>query len=417
MLQIRIKGSQVAGKIPAPASKSYTQRLLAASLLARGTSVIHHPSKSADGLAALEVIRQLGATIKQVDNQWSIKGGLNPMQQKLDCGEAGLSIRMFPAIAAMTAKPMILTGSGSLLSRPVQMVVDALSQLGVQCQSQNGLPPLWIRGPLKGGTVRIDGTLSSQLLTGLLLALPAVKPDSVIEVTNLQSTPYIDMTLEILRLFGVEIENQNYARFIIKGGQSYRAIESVVEGDWSGAAFMLVAGAIAGKVTVSRLNPSSLQADRRILEALEAAGAQVSVAVDEVTVERKELKPFVFDATHCPDLFPPLVALAAHCKGSSQILGVGRLKHKESNRAQVLKDELGKMGVPIRFDTHQMYINGAVKLRPAEVDPHGDHRMAMAAAITALPGNVDLTITGAECISKSYPEFYDDLKQIGGLIL
>lgn len=411
---VTIYRSKISGEVKAPASKSHAQRILAASLLAKGTSVIRNPSDSDDAHAARRIIEQLGARVRDLGETLEVKGGFNPVSQKLDCGEAGLSLRMFSPIAALADQTMVLTGSGSLLKRPVQMIADALEQMGVRCQTQDGLVPVWIRGPLKSGKAVVDGSLSSQLLTGMLMALPVIKGDSEIQVKDLQSRPYIDLTLQVMSKFGVKATHDQYRVFSIPGRQKYKPTDITIEGDWSGAAFLLVAGAVAGSVTVTSLQPDSLQADRRILLALEKAGAIVETGDNLVTVRQNELRAFDFDATHCPDLFPPLAALAAHCHGTTRIGGVQRLIHKESNRARVLQEEFYKIGVNIKADPTSMYITGPALMKTGEIDSHGDHRIAMAAATIALASRTPVKIAGAECVSKSYPAFFNDLKSIGG---
>jgi len=345
-----------------------------------------------------------------------IRGGFNPKGQKLDSGEAGLSMRMFSPIAGLADQTMLIDGRGSLLKRPVQMVTDSLNQLGCRCQSQDGYLPMWIKGPIKSGKATIDGSVSSQLLTGILFALPVVKGDSVITVNNLQSKPYIDMTIRILKQFGINISHQQYETFHIAGKQKYRPASLEVEGDWSGAAFLLVAGALAGEVTVRGLQSESLQADRQILKALEFAGARLEVGDNFVRAGRDQLKAFDFDATQCPDLFPPLVALAAHCNGVSRISGAGRLIHKESNRAKVLQEEFYKLGISMHVEGGSLYVHGPSLMKTGEIDSNGDHRIAMAAATVAMASRTPVKITGAECVAKSYPGFYRDLKSIGGRI-
>jgi 3-phosphoshikimate 1-carboxyvinyltransferase len=309
-----------------------------------------------------------------------------------------------------------MNGTGSLLKRPVQMITDSLNQLGCRCQSQEGYLPVWIKGPLKSGKALIDGSVSSQLLTGILMALPVVKGDSEISVSNLQSLPYIDMTISMLKQFGISVSHHQYEVFRIAGKQKYQPATLTVEGDWSGAAFLLVAGALAGSVTVRGLQADSLQADRQILRAMGFAGAKIDTGDNQVTVCHEELKAFDFDATHCPDLFPPLVALAAHCNGVSRIEGVGRLIHKESNRAKVLQEEFYKLGISIRVEGGNLYVTGPSLMKTGEVDSHGDHRIAMAAATVAMIARTPVKISGAECVTKSYPEFYRDLKSLGGRI-
>jgi 3-phosphoshikimate 1-carboxyvinyltransferase len=415
-MSITVLRSKINGEVTAPASKSHAQRLLAGALLAKGSSVIRNPSRSDDALAAMRIIEILGARIDDKGDHLVIHGGFKPGSQKLDCGEAGLSLRMFSPIAALSDQTMIMNGCGSLVKRPVQMVADALNQLGARCQTQDGFVPIWIRGPLKSGKATVDGSISSQLLTGILMALPVVKGDSVIDVLDLQSRPYIDLTLDVLTAFGIRIENRSYREFHIPGKQKYKAADLRVEGDWSGAAFLLVAGALGGSATVRNLQASSHQADRQILTALGRAGARIEILSDGVTVSHEELKAFDFDATQCPDLFPPLAALAAHCEGTTRIMGANRLIHKESNRAKALQDEFFKIGVTIKLEAGTMYITGPSMMKTGDIDPLGDHRMAMAAATIATCSRTPVRISSPECVSKSYPDFFKDLRSIGGRI-
>lgn len=413
---ITVHRSRIQGEINAPASKSHTQRVLAAALLARGTSRIIRPSRSEDAQAAVGIIQQLGAQVDDQGDLMIVQGGFQPIGNRLDCREAGLSLRMFAPIAALSDQTMILNGTGSLTTRPVNMIIESLTPFGVRCQSQSGFVPVWIRGPLKSGKAAIDGSLSSQVLTGILMALPLVKGNSEVMVHDLQSKPYIDLTLQVLKEFGITMEHEDYSLFRIPGKQKYRASEVRIEGDWSGASFLLVAGALGGTVTVSGLDLASTQADRVILTALELAGAGISTAGDRVTVTRQELRAFDFDATHCPDLFPPLVALATHCQGVSRIRGAHRLIHKESNRARVLQEEFHKIGVSLKVEGSNLYITGPALMKTGEIDSNNDHRIAMAAATVATASRTPVKITGIDCVNKSYPDFFADLKSIGGRI-
>lgn len=412
-----VKSSKIEGSITAPASKSMMQRAIAAALLTKGTTKILNPTYCKDSLATLQVIEALSAKVTREKKEIIIHGGINPLAARmvLNCGESGLGIRMFSAIAALWDEELILTGEGSLLSRPVSMIEEPLSKLGARVITTNGCPPLKIKGPLQGGEANVDGSVSSQFLTGLLMALPKAPQDSRLTVTNLKSTPYIDMTLTVLEAFGVQVSHDNYETFFIKGPQNYicQNGEYGVEGDWSGVSFLLTAGAVAGGVTVIGINPASPQADRKILDALAAAGALIEITKNTVTVKKSELKGFQFDATHCPDLFPPLVALACSCKGTTLITGVERLIHKESNRATALEKEFSSLGALIRIGGDRMEIKG-VKLKGGIIDSHNDHRIAMAAAVAALNAQESVTIQNPECVSKSYPDFFADLKKIGG---
>ncbi len=316
-----VEPSFVSGQITAPPSKSMTQRIIAAAIMADGQSTIINPSYCDDSLAAMSIAVSLGARVEPEPGQLKIAGSWELKERKLNCGESGLAIRMFSPIAALFDEEITLTGGGSLKRRPMNMITDALTQLGVKCSSNNGLLPLTINGPLKGGYVEVDGSLSSQLLTGLLMALPLAGNNSEIKVSNLKSKPYIDMTLQVLGNSGIRVVNENYSLFRIEGNQAYDSGIYEVEGDWSGAAFLLVAGAINGNLIVTGLNTKSFQSDMAVLDALSKAGANMKIMDGAVEISKSELKGFEFDATDSPDLFPPLVALAANCKGISRIKG------------------------------------------------------------------------------------------------
>jgi 3-phosphoshikimate 1-carboxyvinyltransferase len=399
-------------KISVAASKSYLQRALAISALAQGTSVLKDISWCEDSNSAKQIVEGLGAKIVEKGRELTIRtDGLDFKQSVYNAGEAGLSIRMFAPILALASKEIILKGEGSLISRPQYIVADALSKLGVEVRTHKGLLPIQIKGPIKAGSIEIDGSLSSQLLTGLLIALPLADGDSTIKVRDLKSKPYIDMTLSIMQAFGVEVEHEDYQNFYIKGCQTYKDCEYAIEGDWSGAAFFLVYGAISGGIEIVNLNKASLQADKAILEALSLVGALVSLKSDSILVEKANLNAFEFDATDCPDLFPPLVCLASQCKGISRFKGVSRLIHKESNRALVLQKEFRKMGISIVIEGDEMYVTGG-RAKACNVDSHNDHRIAMAAAIMNLFCEGNIEIENKEAINKSYPSFFDELSKL-----
>jgi 3-phosphoshikimate 1-carboxyvinyltransferase len=410
-----IKPSKIKGTIKAPASKSMLQRAIAAALLAETPTRILNPTYSNDSKAALRVIEALGAQVTTYKDKIIIKGGMNPTGEILNCGEAGLSIRMFSPVAALWHQELTLTGEGSLISRPVSMIEKPLKALGVNVYTTNGCPPLTVKGPLQGGEAEVDGSVSSQFLTGLLMALPKAAKDSRLTVKDLKSTPYIDMTMTLLKAFGVEVQHSNYETFFIKGNQTYSIGEYRVEGDWSGASFLLVAGAVGGCVTVTGLDMGSPQADRKIINAIKAAGASVKTLGHQIEITRNELKAFDFDATHCPDLFPPLVALANNCAGMTTLTGVERLTHKESDRAETLEKEFSSLGANIRIDGKRMKIKGT-KLKGGIIDSHNDHRIAMAGALAAINAEGDVTIRNPQCVAKSYPDFYEDFAAIGGIV-
>lgn len=408
----------IAGTITAPASKSYAQRAIAIAALAKGVSRITNMTLCNDTRAALDVIQTLGAEVTLSEGVYEIKGGVSPTKEMtLNIGEAGLSARLFTPIAALFDCKTTITGEGSILSRPLGNVEAPLVALGAHAHTHHGMLPIEIQGAMKGGEITIDGSLGSQFLTGLLIALPLVKGHSIIDVTDLRSIPYIDMTIAVMRHFGVEIEHTEYQKFKIRGGQSYAPASYNVEGDWSGASCILVAGAIAGDpktgVQVTNLSIHSSQADMEIFKALRQAGARVEFDETSVTVFRSELHGFTFDATHCPDLFPALVALAAAAKGETTLIGTNRLVHKESNRAQVLHDVYTQMGIEIDIShENQMIIKGGSIRGGMSIDSHNDHRIAMSIATAALRADAPITITSARAVDKSYCGFFDDLKTL-----
>jgi 3-phosphoshikimate 1-carboxyvinyltransferase len=385
-------------------------------VLVHGTTEIMNPSFCGDCEAALGIASALGAKVRREEERVLIEGrGAEgePPSRELDCGESGLCMRMFAPIAGLYEKELVLVGRGSLLSRPVGMVKDALMEIGARVGTDKGHPPLKIRGPINSAQIRIECSGTSQLLSGLLMALPMCEGDSSIDAENLKSAPYVEMTISLLEKFGVKIERDG-EHFEIMGGQRYRPCSYTVEGDWSGASFLLVAGAIAGKVEVSGLELDSLQGDKRVLDALREAGAEVSVdaALGSVSVGRGELGGFGFDAADCPDLFPPLVALACNCAGKSVIRGAGRLAGKESNRAEALVSEFGKLGAQVSVEGDAVVVEGGKKLSGGSVESHGDHRIAMACAVAALNCEGAVEIADADCVSKSYPGFFSDLEKL-----
>ncbi len=408
----KVKPGRLDGTVTAPPSKSMMQRAVAAAALAHGPSVLLNPSFCEDALAALCIAEGLGAEVKRESIKLRIDGGGQPRGHRLACGESGLCMRLFTPIAALFERPFTLTATGSLGSRPMAALEEPLWALGAKCQTHYGLPPIAVRGPIRGGRVSLDGSMSSQVASGFLMALPLCPQDSALSVSHLKSKPYLRMTLSLLKEFGIIIhQDEKLRRFEIPGKQAYHPRTYRVEGDWSGGAFLLVAGAIAGRVKVRELSEKSLQADRAILEALKRAGAEVDTERDAVTVERCGLRSFEFDATDCPDLFPPLVALACHCQGRSVIQGTERLKHKESDRALALVSEFRKMGARIRVYDGKMEVTGK-SLKGGEISSHHDHRIAMACAIAGLQSDKGVSIRDWMCIAKSYPKFFDDLEAL-----
>ncbi len=419
---VSISSSQIKGKLKAPSSKSSMQRACAAALVRVGKTIIRHYGKSDDDVAAISIIEKLGATVERKDDDLIVVSkGIVPIDNTIHFGESGLSARLFTSLAALSHAQLSMTGEGSLLERPMRFFDQQFPKLGVKFHSQEGKLPFQIEGPMIPKDIEIDASLSSQFLTGLLFAYSASQAkDVTITVNDLKSKPYIDLTLDVMSKFGMKLpRHTNYKSFYFDNQSSIYSsniIHYAVEGDWSGAAFLLVAAAISGTITVEGLDVFSKQADTKILMALKDCGCSLKIDDGSITVSHHSLHAFCFDATDCPDLFPPLVALAAYCKGNTIIKGTSRLIHKESNRAVTLKDEFGKMGILIDLIGDEMIVHGADNTVGNTVDSHNDHRIAMACAVAALRCKSVVKILNAEANHKSYPHFYQDLKGIGANI-
>ena len=401
-----IEHSEYKAEFTIPSSKSYMQRAVALAILADGKTVLRNPDFSNDSLAIIEIARKLGCSVQNSTDRVEIKTFNTITETNLSVGEAGLGLRLFTPVCCLFGTNITIGGYGTLLKRPMSMMEKPLADLGAKVKTTNGYIPITISGKLRGGVTEIDGSESSQFLTGLLTALPLAEQDSVIMVKNLKSTPYVDMTIDIINRFGGEIVNDNYKTFSIKGGQKYHGTDYTVEGDWSSAAGHLVAGAIAGSATIYGLNPASLQADKAIINVLMNCGANIEISTEKISVTKNQLMPFRFNATDCPDLFPVVAALASQCHGVSIIKGVSRLTHKESNRALAIKEEFGKLGIEIKLDGDNMHIYGG-KILGGRVSSHKDHRMAMALAIAGLTALNPVQVDDADAVSKSYPKFWD----------
>lgn len=411
-------GNRLSGEVTPPCSKSYAQRALAAALLTSGRTTLRGIELCRDTRSAIEAIEALGARVTiENENTLIIDGGLNPAVDRLNVGESGLAARLFTPIASLVDRAMVIDGEGTLKHRPMSMMVEPLRALGVDVRDGGGRLPIEVCGPIKGGKVEVDGSISSQFITGLLIALPLAKEDTTLVVNDAVSTPYIDMTLETLERFGVGIMHNegDYSEFYIEVNQEFTPVDYTIESDWSAAAFLMVAAAIAGEVTIRNITTLSRQADTSVCRALERAGASIIIEESAITVAHRPLEAFTFDATHSPDLFPALVALAAASDGVSTIYGIERLRGKESDRGEVLKEEYSKLGIDIEldYDENVMRVVGGTP-HAADVDSHDDHRIAMSLAITALRIEDEVAIRNRECVAKSYPSFFEDLEMLKG---
>ncbi|MFN5910801.1 MAG: 3-phosphoshikimate 1-carboxyvinyltransferase [Bacteroidota bacterium] len=403
-----ISPGQRSGTITIPSSKSDVQRAILAAALARGKSVLYNVGTSDDERAMVRSVTLLGAEIHHLTQKELHIAGMKsfPSEVSLHTGESGLGLRLLSAVCAAHDGSYRLTGEGSLLQRPMHFFDEVLPQLGAKFESNHGFLPFSIHGPMKSSEIEVDGSSSSQYISGLLMALPLIQGNSKITVKNAASTPYIQMTLKTLADFGIEIRHEGFTTFLISGGQKYLSTEYTVEGDWSSASFWLVASALGCDIAVSGLSMSSYQADKRILDALISARCKVINTSDGITIDGNSREAFRFDATHCPDLFPALVTFGMFIKGNSVIKGTNRLMNKESNRAEVLVEEFTKLGGRLEVIGDELHIYGDGSLKGGEVFTHADHRIAMCLAIAGMFTEDLVTIQGANAVSKSYPDYW-----------
>ena len=426
-----------------PVSKSFAQRAIIAAALAEGTSRLHGYTPCGDNEAALQVARNLGAEVEVNGTEVTIKGissSLGSMDMtELHVGESGLLTRMMiPVMAQLCAGPVTFTGEKTLLNRPLTGAREIMEAFEAECQSDTDpvRVPLTVKGPLKAGRAEISGKHGSQLISGLLMALPFAEKNSSLIVREPKSIPYMFITLEVLKKFGIKVGNDMLGGpdflesggdwslctemvFKVKGGQKYRAANINLEGDWSAAANFLVAGALFGKAELAGLDTTSLQADLSIMDILMDAGASLSQLDGDkgnITVQRAPLKAFSVDASNCPDLFPILAVFAAFCQGTSRLAGVGRLANKESDRAKAILEMLTQMGVKASIDRDELIVEGhtlvqrllgGTLLKGGAYTSHHDHRMVMALKVASLGADSPITIDDEACVAKSFPQFHD----------
>lgn len=406
---------KLTGSFTAPPSKSHAQRILAAALLSGEEFVVSNLGNSDDVLAAIRIINALGSLTIIDGNGLTIKPRqVMPAEYVpvLDCGESALCARLFPPIAAVFYDSFVVKASGSLLNRNIADDYSNLKDFGLKFNATDGNFPIeFFDSKLQSGNNALDANRTSQLASGLLIALSFVEAEFEIVIDNLVSRDYLFLTIDVLKKFGqeLEIEFENYKSCKIRSRQKSFALNSriQIEGDWSGISNILVAAAINGDVEIIGLNENSFQADRAILEVFDRAGVDYDWENGNLLVKMSKIKAFEFDATDCPDLIPALIILGLFADGDTKIKGMRRLMKKESSRAEVMRDELNKAGVSLNLDDDVMYITGKQNLKPATLNTHGDHRMAMAFGIFGLntPGGV--TIQDSECVSKSWPEFFE----------
>jgi 3-phosphoshikimate 1-carboxyvinyltransferase len=411
----------IQGSVAAPPSKSYTIRAILSGLLAGGESTIHSPLVSRDTQAAFSACKSFGATLDSQDDAVVISGrgcDLVTPSSVVDTLNSGTTIRICAALSSLCRQKVYLTGDDSIKRRPIRPLLDALKQLGVESSSANGCPPVSIEGPLIGGSCDIPGNVSSQYISAILMAAPYAREDVTLKITSvLKSRPYVDLTLNMLDLFGVGVENVDYRQFNISSGQAYHAAKYTVEGDYSSAAFILAMGAIMkSDVTVTNLFRDSLQADKKILDIISSMGAKVSINDDSVSVRSDgNLHGVRVDLSDSPDLVPITSVLGALAHGKTQIVNAAHARLKECDRIRAMATELRKMGADITEQQDGLTINGG-RLNAARVDGWLDHRIIMSLAVAGLRASGKTVISGSEHVDVTYPLFKEAFTTLGGLI-
>jgi 3-phosphoshikimate 1-carboxyvinyltransferase len=409
------------GTVKAPPSKSYTHRAVIIASLAEGRSVIRNPLISGDTLASVNACKTLGAGIDVRGDEIIVDGvGGSPVlpEKIIDAGNSGTTLRIMTAVASLCQGKVALTGDESIQKRPMQPLLKALEDLGVKTSSVDGKPPVTVEGPSRGGLCRIRGDVSSQFISGLLITAPCMAEDTMISVTTeLKSRPYIDLTLDVMRNFGVKASLKENG-FHVAGGQKYVSIDYSVEGDYSSSAFILAAASLLGsEVVVEDLYSESKQGDRAIVNILKEMGADLEVDRDRIKVSGGGgLEGIELDGSDTPDLVPVLAVLGSFAGGRTLIGNVGHLRYKESDRLKALSTELRKMGAKIKEKEDGLEITGVKSLRGAYLHGWNDHRIVMALAIAGLKAEGETTVDNADSVGISFPGFVDVMRKLGSNI-
>lgn len=401
-MTIQITPGRLRGRLTAPPSKSVAHRMIVCAALAKGVSAVCGAGRSQDIEATVGAMRALGAQITEEGEVLRITGvGKPPETALVDCFESGSTLRFLIPVAAALGVAATFIGRGRLGKRPVQAVLAPLAERGVGSDYRGDLP-FTLHGALESGDFAIDAGVSSQFISGLLFALPLLGGDSrIIACGKLESRPYIEITTAVMERFGVRTEETGGV-WRVPGGQAYRPGRYTVEGDYSGAAFWIAANALGCSITLDGLRPDSAQGDKAI-------AAIVRRIVPEASRET------VIDASDVPDLVPVVAALAACTPGTTRIVGAGRLRIKESDRLATVSEMLANLGGQCEEGADSLTIVGQASLNGGVVDSHNDHRIAMSAAVAAIRCSAPVTILGAECVAKSYPQFFEDYKRAGGI--
>ncbi len=430
MSKVKILPSKLQGNIKIPPSKSMAHRAIICASLSSGQSTITGIDYSADIIATIEGMRAMGAEIIQDGSTLSICGAnlLNPNENKISsehlnpdifCNESGSTLRFLVPISLISQRKVRFTGKGNLGKRPLTSYYNIFDKQGINYSYEVGELNLQVDGKLSAGTFELEGDVSSQFITGLLFALPLLEANSEIIITTpLESKGYVDLTLQMMELFGVRVQNNNYQSFIIEGNQTYKATSYEVEGDFSQAAFFLVAGAIGNDVTCTGMNIQSLQGDKVALDFLREMGVDIQIDGGCICAKNSgELSAITMSGAECPDIIPVMTVAAALSTGTTDIINAGRLRIKECDRLTAISTELNKLGAIIKEGTDSMQVQGIDEFEGGcTVSSHKDHRIAMSLAMAATRCNQPIILEDPECVEKSYPSFWEDYKLIGGKV-
>lgn len=410
MKEMSISPAVLSGEIAVPPSKSAAHRAIICAALAKGVSRLSPPGNSDDVRATIGAFRQMGVRI-ETDGGATVYGGAFRRSAEIDCLESGSTLRFLIPVTAALGIHTVFHGRGRLPVRPNRVLTDLLQRHGVECQG-DGLP-LSVRGQLPPGTYMLPGNISSQYVSGLLLALPLTQKESrILLSTPLESAGYVDMTLQIMREFGISVEKAELG-YLIPENQAYRPHDFQIEGDWSQAAFYLAAGALGGKIRILGLSENSAQGDRAAVEIFRRFGANIRFDGSGLSVEKKRLKGIEVDASQIPDMVPALAVTAAFAEGVTRIHSAERLRIKESDRLSAIANGLQSMGIPVKEEPDGLLITGGFP-KGGRISGAGDHRIVMAFSIAAAFAEGDSVITDYTAVSKSYPEFFDHFKTLGG---
>lgn len=417
MSKIKIIPKKLKGEINIPPSKSMAHRAVICASLSKGISIIENIEFSDDIIATIEGMKALGADIKLEENKLIINGEgiFKKHLSTIDCNESGSTLRFLVPLSLVRENDVRFIGRGNLGRRPLDTYYEIFQRENILYSQKQGELDLRVKGRLKGGLFKIKGNISSQFITGLLFTLPLLNDNSrIIVTTTLESKAYVDLTISMMKKFGVIVENIDYKEFIIRGNQEYKPFNYRIEGDYSQAAFYLCADALGSDISCNNLDLNSLQGDKECIEILQRMGAELDIS--SMKILGNCLNATVIDAAQCPDIIPVLTVVSALSKGETRIINGERLRIKECDRLKAITSELNKLGANIKELSDGLIINGVEAFKGGEVFSHNDHRIAMSLAIASTRCSEPMILEAPECVKKSYPSFWEDFRKIGGIV-